>query len=207
MHLAIFGATQGIGREVVAQALARGDQVTVLARSPQKLADLAQPTLTIIQGDVLNPTDVDKVVPGADAVVVVLGKTDNNPDNVVSKGTSLIIQAMNNHGISRLVVVTSLGVADSKDQVPFFFKMLMKTVLKSAMEDKEVQEEYVRNSGLNWTIVRPGGLTDGARSGGAYQVSTGRDLKAGQVARADVAEFILAVLDDDLYMQEAVGIF
>lgn len=206
MNLAIFGATQGIGREVVQQALAQGDRVTALARSPEKLADLPPDALTVVQGDVLNAADVDKVVPGADAVVIALGKTANNPDNIVSKGTSLILQAMKNHGVTRLVVVTSLGVGDSRDQVPFFFKMLMKTVLKSTIADKEVQEEYVRTSGLDWTIVRPGGLTNAGRSGGKYQIGTGADITAGQVARADVAEFILQELAEERYLQQAVGI-
>jgi putative NADH-flavin reductase len=113
---------------------------------------------------------------------------------------------MKNHGVSRLLVVTSLGVGDSRDQVPFFFKMLMKTVLKSTIADKEIQEEYVRTSGLDWTIVRPGGLTDGSLSGGNYRVSTGKELVAGQVSRADVAEFLLQQLANPTYRQQAVGI-
>jgi putative NADH-flavin reductase len=206
MNLALFGATQGIGREVTRQALQQGHTVTALVRSPEKLAEFASPQLTLIQGDVLTPADVDKTIPGASAVIIALGKTSNNPDNIVSKGTSLILQSMKNHGVSRLLVVTSLGVGDSRDQVPFFFKMLMKTVLKSTIADKEIQEEYVRTSGLDWTIVRPGGLTDGSLSGGKYRVSTGKELIASQVSRADVAEFLLEQLANPTYRQQAVGI-
>ena len=96
-------------------------------------------------------------------------------------------------------------MGDSADQVPFVFKLLMKSVLKKVMADKEVQEAAVRASGLEWTIVRPGGLTDGPATG-QYTVGTGREIKAGQVRRADVAQFLMQELTAAQYLRQAVAI-
>ena len=202
--IALFGATGGTGREILQQALARGYTVRALARTPDKLAP-APDGLTIIQGDVLDPTPVAETVAGCDAVVVTLGNTSGNPDFVVSDGTRQILAAMTGQGIRRLLVVTSLGVGDSKDQVPLAFKLLMKAALRKVMEDKERQETLVRASGLDWTIIRPGGLVDGPVTGD-YRVGTDKSLKAGRVARADVAAFLLDQLESDKYAGEAVAI-
>lgn len=204
MKLVIFGATGGTGLEVVKQALAAGHAVTALARSPDKLS-LGNPALTVVQGDVLDPSAVERVVAGVDAVICSLGNTANNPDFVVSSGTQVIVDAMQKLAVRRLIVVSSIGVGDSKDQVPFFFKALMKTVLKKAMQDKERQEQIVRASGLDWTIVRPGGLTDGPQTG-VYKSGTDPKITAGQVSRADVADFVLKQLTDATYLHKAPAV-
>ena len=203
MKLAVFGATGGTGRHVVAQALSAGHEVVALVRDPARLSP--QPDLTIIEGNVLDETAVSQTVAGADAVVVSLGHTGNNPEKIVSQGTAVVVTAMKAAAVSRLLVVTSLGVGDSRDQVPLAFKMIMKTVLRKPMADKEIQEQIVRDSGLDWTIVRPGGLTDGPATG-QYRVGVGSDVVAGQVARADVAAFILQQISDDSYVHQAPGI-
>lgn len=204
MKLTVFGATGGTGRQVVEQALAGGHQVTVLVRDPAKLA-ITHPALTVRRGNVLEPEDVFNSVSGADAVIVSLGNTANNPDGVVAKGTANVVDAMQKSGVARLIVVTSLGVGESKDQVPFFFKAIMATALRKAMQDKEAQEKTVKASGLDWTIVRPGGLTDGPRTG-AYRYGLDPKIVAGQVSRADVAEFVLKQLTDTQFLRKAPAI-
>lgn len=203
MQIALFGATGGTGRQLLEQAVRAGHQVTALVRDPAKLG---QPPagVTVVTGNVLQPTDVDQVVAGADAVICSLGSTSNNPDMMVTNGTRHIIDAMQRLNVRRLIVVTSLGVGDSIDQVPFFFKALMKTVLRKAIEDKEAQEAAVRASRLDWTIVRPGGLTDDPPTG-MYQVGT-ENLMAGRIARADVADFILKELTRNEYIHQTPGI-
>ena len=202
MHIALFGATGGTGRQIVQQALQAGHQVSALVRDPAKLAP-APAGLTLIQGDVQEFARVEETLHGADVVVVSLGNTANNPDMIVSTGTRRIVEAMQANGPRRLLVITSLGVGDSKDQVPFVFRMLMRTMLAKAMADKEVQEDLVRASGLDWTIIRPGGLTDGPATG-SYRV--GPKLMAAQVARADVAAFVLTQLTDRQYLHQAIAI-
>lgn len=204
MKVAVFGATGGTGHSVVGQALAKGNSVQALVRTPAKLT-VTHPDLIVIEGNVLDADKVEASLKGVDAVVVSLGNTDNNPEMIVSKGTRVIIDEMQKQGIRRLVVVSSLGVGDSIKQVPFFFRALMKTVLKSAMQDKEVQEEMVRESGLDWIIVRPGGLTDGPGTG-SYTAGLDGSIGAGQVSRADVADFIVKQLVDNTYLHQTPAI-
>ena len=205
MKIAVFGATGGAGRQVVEQALAAGHQISALARNPAKLA-LTDDNLTIVAGNVLDAIEVEETLQGADAVVVSLGNTDSNPDDVVSQGTQIIISAMQRLGRpQRIVIVSSLGVGESKDQVPFAFKLLMKSVLKKPMQDKERQEALLKASGLDWTIVRPGGLTNGPATG-RYRAGLDPKISAGQVSRADVAAFVLAQLTDLTYLHRAPAI-
>jgi putative NADH-flavin reductase len=204
MKIALFGATGGTGAEIVTQAIAAGHHLVALVRDPAKVTT-TQVQLTTVTGNVLNQQDVDKVVVGADAVVCSLGNTSNNPEMVVSTGTKHIIDAMQRYGVSRLIVVSSLGVGESKDQVPLFFKVIMKTALRKAMADKEAQEALVRASGLDWTIVRPGGLTDGPATG-AYQVDTTNTVVAGRIARADVAGFVVRELGNNEYVGMAPAV-
>ena len=205
MQIAVFGATGGTGQQVVQQALAAGHSVTALVRDPSRLAAQDE-RLTVVEGDVLDRAKVDETVSGADAVIVSLGNTSNNPDYIVSCGTEVIVDAMTAAGIPvRLIVVSSLGVGESRDQVPFAFKMLMNTVLKKAIDDKERQEALVKASGFDWIIVRPGGLTNGPATG-SYKAGVDVKLTAGQVSRADVAAFVLLQLDDDTYLHQAPAI-
>ena len=204
MKIAVFGATGGTGKQVVEQALAAGHTVAVLVRDPAKLA-INNQALTVRRGNVLEPEDVFNTVSGADAVVVSLGSTRNNQDGVVAKGTANVVAAMQKSRVARLLVVTSIGVGESKDQVPFAFKALMATVLRKAMQDKEEQEKIVKASGLDWTIVRPGGTTDGPRTG-TYRYGIDPKITAGQVSRADVAEFILKELTDTQFLRKAPAI-
>jgi putative NADH-flavin reductase len=204
MKLAIFGATGGTGLQIVEQALQMGHEITVLARDPKKLGEL-QSKLRIITGNVLEQADVEKTLEGAEAVICSLGTTSSNPKDIVSAGTKNIIAGMKNKNIKRLIVVTSLGVGDSKDQVPFAFKMLMNTVLKNVMADKNVQEDLVKESGLEYTIVRPGGLSNSAKTG-TYTVGTDKSIRAGQVSRADVADFILRELVAKKFLRQTVAI-
>jgi len=188
-NIAVFGATGGTGRQIVEQALAAGHHVAALVRDPAKL-DIKHPNLTTVTGNVLDQSAIQATIEGSHAVAVSLGNSANNPDGIVTTGTEGIIAAMQSQGIKRLVIVSSLGVGDSKEKVPFFFKMVMSTVLKKAMQDKENQEGAVRASGLEWVIVRPGGLTDETRTGNA-KIATDNSISAGQVSRADVAAFVL----------------
>ena len=204
MKIAVFGATGGTGRQFVTQALAAGHQISALVRTPSKL-DITEPGLTVIQGDVLQAADVARTLTGADVVFCTLGSGSGGSDQAVSQGTANIIAAMQAQGLGRLVIISSLGVGDSRDQVPFFFKVLMKTVLRNAMQEKEIQEKAVMESGLAWTIVRPGGLGDGPAKG-SYTISMDRVTSGGQVSRGDVAAFALKQFSEETYVGKTPGI-
>jgi uncharacterized protein YbjT (DUF2867 family) len=204
MKLAIFGATGGTGRLVAEKALAQGYEVSALVRDPGRLP-LVHDRLTVVTGNVLDAAAVEQTLDGAGTAIISLGNTSNNPDYIVSEGTRVILAAMKKLAVPRVVVVSSIGVGDSKDQVPFFFKMLMKSALKRPMEDKERQEAAVMASGLDWIIVRPGGLTDNPATG-SYKAGLDKTIVAGQVSRADVADFVLQQVTDDTYLRKTPAI-
>ena len=205
MKIAVFGATGGTGKQVVQQALAAGDQVTALVRDPANLG-LDNANLAVVTGNVLDAAKVGETLQDAEAVIVSLGNTDSNPDYIVSQGTQVIVDVMKRLGQPRrIIIVSSLGVGESKDQVSFAFKMLMKSVLRKPMEDKERQEQVIKASDLDWTIIRPGGLTDGPATG-SYKSGLDPEIGAGQVSRADVAAFVLLQLTDSTYLHKAPAI-
>jgi putative NADH-flavin reductase len=200
MELAIFGATGGTGRELTHQATAAGHEIRALTRSPGKLPP--NDSITSIEGNVLDPEAVSATVDGADAVVCLLGRTPNNPDDVVSRGTEHIVESMDEKGVERLVVLTSMGLGASVRQVPWYVRVANVTVLHDLMADKARQEEIVVGSDLDWTIVRPGGLTDGPRTG-EFVHGVDVDATAGPISRADVADMLLQVIRTDEYLREA----
>lgn len=202
MKIALFGATGGTGRALLVQALANGDAIRALARTPTKLEPADG--LEVIGGDVLDQAAVDNCLEGAEAVICALG-SHGAREPVEAQGTERIIDGMQRHGIRRLVAVSSMGVGDSRDQVPGFFRVLMQLTLKKIMAAKEQQEALIRDSSLDWTIVRPGGLTDGPATG-AYKSGTDRSIKAARVSRADVAEFVLQQLASERYLHKTPAI-
>lgn len=202
MHIALFGATGGTGRQVLAQALEQGHRVTALARDPSKLDP--RDGLTTIGGDVLDPTAVASCVQGADAVICVLG-SHGRQEPIEARGTERILAAMREAGVRRLVVVSSLGVGDSRTQIPWALRLVMDLMLKRILAAKAEQEQRVMASGLDWIIVRPGGLTDGPCTG-AYRFGTDPALKSGRVTRADVADFVLRQLTDDTFLHRAPAV-
>ncbi len=207
--IAVFGASGLTSSECVYQALKNGDSVIGLTRDVSKLEvpagsggdkagePIVDDKLTMIAGDVTNPADVAKVFEAGkvDGVIVGLGgKTSDVGDTMLTDGTNNVMAAMKENDVKRVAVVTSIGAGDSKDQAPFFFKILMATAMKKIFNDKNNQEKAVEASGLEYCIVRPGGLTVEAPTGVINVI----DGEAGSIPRADVAEFCLdAVTMDD----------
>jgi uncharacterized protein YbjT (DUF2867 family) len=208
MNIALFGATGGTGRLVLTQALAQGYEVKALARKPEGLAQ-AQGSgdpghLTVIAGDVLDPTPVNACIHGTEAVICVLG-TRPGATPIEAAGTAVILAAMQQQGVRRLIAVTSLGVGDSKDQIPLVFRLVMQLTLKKIMAAKEEQERLIMASGIEWTIVRPGGLTDGPQTG-SYRSGLDKSITAARISRADVADFVLRQLTDERFVHQAPAV-
>jgi len=211
---AVFGASGLTASECVYQALENGDSVVGLTRNPsnlvipqgsggdskagQSLPD--NPNLTLIGGDVTNMADVEKVFENKlDGVIVALGgKTKDVGDTMLTDGTANVIAAMKANDVKRLAVVTSIGAGDSESQAPFFFRVLMMTAMKKIFVDKNNQEKIVAESGLEYCIIRPGGLTVDSPTG-IINVIEG---EAGSIARADVAQFCIdsITVDDFPYI-------
>ncbi|MDS0301315.1 NAD(P)H-binding protein [Halogeometricum sp. S1BR25-6] len=199
MRLAVFGATGGAGREFTKRATAEGHEIRALTRSTGRLS--TDDAIVAVEGNVLVPENVSETVTDADAVVCLLGRTGDNPRDVVSSGTENILTAMNEQGVNRLVALTSMGLGASVRQVPWYVRLANATVLHDLMVDKARQEELVAGSDVKWTIVRPGGLTDGPPTG-EFVHGVDVDATAGPISRADVAAFLLQVVQTDAYVRE-----
>ena len=201
MKLIIFGATGTIGRQVVQQALEQGHHVTAFARTPSKL-DIQHPNLSLFQGDVMSLSAVEQAMQGQDAVVCALGAGAKFNNTVRSAGTKQIIQAMEQSGLKRLICQSTIGTGESWGNLNFYWKYIMfGFILRHVLADHQLQERYVKQSNLDWTIIRPGAFIDGPRTG-QYRHGFATNDKTSQlkISRADVADFILNQLSTDLYL-------
>ena len=205
LKLIVFGSTGSIGRELVNQALEQKRSVTAFARNPQKL-EAASSDLQAFQGDVLDYEAVRKAVEGHDVVLVTLGA--GRKGGVRAEGTQNIIRAMEATGVRRLIVQSTLGVGSSNGNLNFFWKRIMfGAFLKEAFADHVQQEAYVKESDLDWTIVRPGAFTDGPHTGQYRHGFSGADRSVTlKISRADVADFLLNQVESDTYSRKAVGL-
>lgn len=204
MTLAVLGATGRTGRPLVQQALAAGHHVTALARTPSKLG-VDHPALTVVQGDALNEADVDRVVDGADAVLLTLGHTKGSPPDLMARAARNVVAAMKAHGVRRVVTETGAGVTDPKDPGGFGPRLvggLMKVVAKNLLADSKAHVDAFRRSGLEWTAVRAPRLTEGPQTGryktGYFSMGLGNS-----VSRADVADFMLGLATSGRFAGEA----
>jgi len=203
MKLVIFGATGGVGRQVVEQALAEGHFVTAFARNPEKLA-IEHPNLKFLRGDVMNLPAVERAVQGQDAVVCTLGSGQKLTGTVRSQGTQHIVRAMQQTGIQRFICQSTIGTGDSWGSLNFYWKYVMfGLILRNVLADHERQEQNVRQSNLAWTIVRPGAFVEGDRTGQYRHGFPGTDRTSKlKISRADVADFILKQLSDRAYLHQ-----
>jgi uncharacterized protein YbjT (DUF2867 family) len=207
MKLVIFGSTAGTGRKLVEQALEEGHRVSAFARTPEKIADLRDSNLQVVQGDVLDPAAVEAAVAGQEAVFCTIG-TGASRTTLREDATRNIVQAMEKTGVERLICLSSLGVGDSRANLGFFTKhVLVGVFLRHAFADHERQEAVVRQSSLKWTIVRPPHLKDAPRTRVYLHgfAPTDRDIKE-WISRADVADFMLKQLTDDRYLRMTPGV-
>lgn len=205
MKIVVFGATGKTGIELVKQALEQGHVVTAFVRDPARLA-IENENLTFVGGDVFDPVSVAQAIKDQDAVVCVLGAgSDLKKTTVRTTGTINIISSMQTNNVKRIMVVTAMGVGESWDDLSLFNKFFFATLLKSSRDDHETQEVAVKESGLDWTIIRPSGLTDTPRTG-VYEVGEKIPATTSKIARADVADLIIKELEQNVLIGKAVTI-
>lgn len=205
MKIIVFGSTGTIGNQVIKQGLECGHEITAFARDTSKIT-LNHERLTKVQGDVLSPNSVEAAMPGHEAAMVVLGA--GMKGQVRSQGTLNVISAMHSSHVKRLICQSTLGAGESRGNLNFFWKYIMfGGLLRKAYADHELQEQFVRASGLDWTIVRPGAFTDEVGTGeyhhGFSPMERNLSLK---ISRADVAEFLLKQVSDLNYLHKSPGL-
>jgi len=205
IKVVIFGATGSIGRALLAQALAQAYPATALVRTPAKI-DAEHANLRVVQGDVLDPASVERAMPTHNAVFCALGAGAKG--RIRSEGTRNIIRAMEKADVRRLICQSTLGVGDSEGNLNWYWRYLMfGLLLRRAFADHVRQEEYVQQSDLDWTIVRPGAFTDGEHTGIYRHGFSGGDKAISlKISRADVADFMVKQLGDDTYIHATPGL-
>ena len=213
MKVVVFGATGSTGRLVVESALSAGHVVTAFVRDPKRMP-LTHPNLGIVEGNAMDPASVASAVQGSDAVICTLGVIPQATEDlgrrqrnvpVCSVGTRNILAAMP-QGRGRLIVESSVSVGESYHTGTFGAGFLVKLALKEVMADKEEQEAAVRESGCDWTIVRPATLTFKRARG---NLEAGTDLRwniTSTATRADVAEYMVKILDDPATYKKAITV-
>ena len=204
MYILIIGATRGIGAQVLEQALMQDHMVTVLARDPSTLGKNDN-RLKVIRGDITDRQTVNSAVEGQHAVVITIGRgPTQKPVSLFSEGTKNVIAAMEHHSVDKLICVTGIGAGDSKGHGGFLYdKIFNPLLLRTIYEDKDIQEKLVQDSKLEWIIVRPGFLTNGALTGKYKIITDLKGVKSGKISRADVAYFIINQLESMTYLRRA----
>jgi putative NADH-flavin reductase len=203
----IIGASRGIGLETVKAGLDAGHWVRALARSARRIR-LEHPKLEKIAGDALETATVKRALSGVDVVIQSLGVSPGpevifRPTRFFSKTTRLLVTAMEQAHVNRLICVTGFGAGDSRGHGGFLYTLGFHLLLGRVYDDKDVQERIVRRSKLDWVIVRPVILTDGPKTNAYRALVDPRDWTCGFISRADVAAFLVKQIDNDVFLHKA----
>lgn len=206
----LLGATGRTGKEVLHQALELGYYVTALVRDSSKIV-LDSPLLKIIEGDTRLPSDLNRAIEGCGAVISCLNisrKSDfpwsplRTPENFLSLTMRSLINTCKEHGVNRLIFTSAWGVGDSRPYTPGWFAWIIdNSNLSAAYLEHERQEAMVRNSGLNWTIIRPVGLVNRKKTKPVRYFLNNEGKPAMTISRRDTARFILETLSDEKFYQ------
>lgn len=201
MNITIIGGSKGTGAQLATIAIDADHDVTVVSRS-----GTAPAGARIVAGDATDADVLREAITGAGAVVVTVGGA-KGVENQRATVTKAVIAAMEDVGVRRLIVQSSLGAGDSGAQMPAPLRVLMNAVLAKPLADHNAQEAAVFASDLDWTVIRPTGLKDKPATGTwrALEVSDEGTL-SGSIPRGDVAACMLVSLGDDATIGKALGV-
>lgn len=211
MRIAIFGATGRTGYPLVEQAVERGHEVVAFVRDATDLTSTIRNDnrVSIVEGDAYTGEGVERAIAGdsdpVDAVVSVLAQRSEGPEDLLAEAGRHMLAAMDEHDVERFVTLVGAGVREADESVSLGGQLmgaLLELLARSVLEDARDQVELVRGSDTRWTVVRAPRLTEDAHTG---EFRHGTDLTLGMrdtAARANVAEFILNCLEEDLYVHE-----
>ena len=207
MKITIFGATGRTGQQLLDQALAAGHEVTALIRDPAKIKQ-QHPKLTIVTGNLQDQTQLEQAITGRDAVISVLGPTENKPTYAITAGMEKILATMKKEGVERLIVSAGAGVSDPNDRPGLFnhlIHFLLRRFARYVYEDMVQTVAHVRDSELNWTVVRVPMLVDRPTVSKVRVGYVGKGIGS-RLSRADLAQFLLQQLQDNGYQHKAPAI-
>jgi putative NADH-flavin reductase len=225
MRLTIVAATGGVGRQLLGQALDAGHDVTAVARNPAKLPPdvLTSRAARMVTADLAAPEPqvLESAVAGADAVLSALGPHNNRDAGIAAAGTAAVITAMRAAAVRRIVAISASPVASTPSPgrpnpprhdpgdgllMRHVGVRIVRTLFGKIYPDLARMEDLLRDCGLDWTVLRPPRLT-GKPLTGSYRTAMGRNVRGGRsIPRADVAHYMLAVVDQPETIGQAIGI-
>jgi len=208
MRVVIFGASGATGRQLVGQAVTCGHHVTAFVRRAPPI-EMQSEAVTIVRGNVRDFESVGRAVEGQDGALCALGAaTPLRRDPTLIEGVRHLVDAMEQSGVRRLVYLSFLGVREGRRQLSVVGRYVVAPLLlRNVVADHEAKEHLIRQSTLDWVIVRPPRLTNGPRRG-TYRA--GVDIHATSVvpriSRGDLADFMLRQLDERTYVRKAPAV-
>lgn len=206
MKILVLGATGATGLLIVRDALAAGHSVVALVRSKEKALAAGLSGIDLVEGDARDEAALTRAIAGSDAVISSLG-TAMSPFREVtllSTATRALVRVMEAQKVRRLVCITGLGAGDSRGHGGFFFdRVFLPLLLSKVYDDKNRQEDAIRASALDWTIVRPTVLNDKPARGHVRALTDLSSVHGGSIARADVADFVVQQLTTETWLRKA----
>lgn len=208
MNVMVVGANGGIGKHAVSMALNAGHRVTALLRIPGNLK-ISHPDLQIVQGDVMRPETLEGPLNNQDVVISAIGKNSLKKTKLYSAGNRNLMEAMKRAGISRAFFISASGLQVNPTHslpVKFATRFILQPLLRNMYSDLWLMEKIVKESNLNWTIVRPPKLVDDPGTG-IYRISINGHVTNGlKISRADVAHFMITNLINNAIFKKTVEV-
>lgn len=213
MKILVLGITGRTGKLIASEALKRGHEVVGIARN---LTFVEKNGVTLFQGSPMDETIIFEAIKGCDAVVSTLNisRTSDNPwaklrapKDLMSISITNVLKAMIENGIKRIVIMTAMGVGDSKKEMPGIFNFLVKiSNMKYAYSDHDRQEKLIESSTADWTIVRPVMLTNKNDDLDVLVNRNGIPRLKASISRNAVANFILDCIEKNIHLNEKIGV-
>ncbi len=208
MKITVFGATGHVGSLFVKEALQTGHEITAYVRSPKKLHTQGS-KFSVVIGDLSDAEKIDQAIAGSDAVVSVIGPLGRQNKLIFAPAYKLIIHSMKKHGVKRLIALGTPSIPDANDRFNFIYWCLIVGVgfiLHAGYTDMKNLGQEIRESGLDWTIVRVPLLTNRPKRGNVKIGYFGNGVTWFRLTRADFVDFLMKQLTDTTYVGKAPAI-
>ncbi len=203
MKILVLGATGSVGNLIVSQGLELGLVIRVLVRDPEKFK-VQHHNLEVLSGNALDAACVEQALVGCDVVIYALGSAQlGKATTFFSDSTRILIAAMEKMGVRRLIAITGIGAGDSKGHGGWFYDWIIFPLFtKPIYADKDVQEKLIRESKLDWVMVRPAAFTNGPLGGRLRALDQLEGVTISGISRADAAAFVLDQLRSDRWLKK-----
>jgi putative NADH-flavin reductase len=208
MNLVVLGANGGIGNMVVRQALNAGHNVTAILRTPGKL-EIRHPNLQIVRGDVMKPGTLNEYLKNKDVVISSIGNSSLKKMTLYSMGNKNLINSLNTIGVTRAFFISASGLEVNPTHsllVRLATRFILQSLLRNMYSDLWAMEKIIKESNINWTIIRPPRLVDSPVTGNYRTAIEGFLNKGLKISRADVAHFIVNNLTNKTIVRKVVEV-